>query len=240
MAIIRGKRPANHFTQIRNDVLRDDRLSYRARGILAVLLSHPDDWSTSSEALARQGTEGRDAIRTALGELEDAGYLRRERRQDRQGRWATQAVVYDQPVTDGQAALFDTNPQVTPTTENQASVSQASENQASVSQAIRTNTDYEQSPSGSAAKADAPVDAITKAVWDHTQGMINYMGVRQVAAKALRMEPKPTVDQVVRVMADLHDAGKPIVAQTVGPALRRGTSKITETNAEHWANGGEF
>lgn len=238
MAIIRASRPRNAFTQIRNDVLRDDRLSYRARGVLAVILSYPDDWSTSAEALARGGQEGRDAIRTALTELEDAGYLRRERRQDGRGRWATQAVVYDQPQAAEQESLF---PQVTPTTDFQPSVFQPSVDQPSVSQAIKTNTVTNTPPSGGAAKADAaPAAVIAKAVYDHAQGMVNFMAVRQIAAKALKITPLPTAEQVTAVMIALNDAGRPITLQTVGQGLSRRTTGISETNDAHWANGGEF
>ena len=70
--IIRSPRPESHFTQIRNEVLRDESLSYRARGILSAILSYPDGWETSADALSRKGGEGRDAIRTCLKELEMA------------------------------------------------------------------------------------------------------------------------------------------------------------------------
>lgn len=232
MAIQRAPRPAEHFTQIRNDVLRDDRLSYRARGVLAVILSRPDDWRTSTEALQREGTEGRDAIRTALSELEDAGYLVREKRQDDRGRWSTVAMVYDAPRTDGQMALD------LPTPENPSSVNRRLETRPSVSQAVSTNTDYEQSPTGSAAKADAPGAVIAKAVYDHAQGMVNFMAIRQCATRALKVKGA-TTEAVQAAMVSLYDQGRPITLTTVGQALSR-RSGISDTNDDHWANGGEF
>lgn len=103
MSIIRAPRPDADYVLIRNDVLRDDRLSYRARGILAVILSRPDNWRTDSVSLARGGTEGRDAIRSSLNELEAAGYIVRHRMQDERGRWRQVALVYDTPQPQQQA-----------------------------------------------------------------------------------------------------------------------------------------
>jgi hypothetical protein len=235
MAIHRATRPDNHFTSFHNDVLRDDRLSYRARGILVVILSHSDGWSTSSEALASNGKEGRDAVRTALQELEDAGYLRRERRQDSQGRWATQQVIYDRPHLDEQPALFGAESQE-PTTDFQASVYQASVSQAS----IETPEELP-SPSEKGGKVKPPADLIATAVYDHAQGMVNYMAVRQVAGRALKVKvgsTNPSADTIASTMCALYDQGRPLTLSVVGQTLSR--TSVRETNNDHWAKGGEF
>lgn len=113
MTIVRAPRPAGNFTLIPNDTLRDASLSYRARGILAAILSRPDNWRTTTEDLADHGAEGRDAIRSAFTELEKAGYIRRIRRQGERGRWSTEIHVFDSPT--------DPNQPVAPTTDSQAS-----------------------------------------------------------------------------------------------------------------------
>lgn len=89
---------------IANEALENADLTWRARGVLAYLLSRPEGWTTSAERLASQspkGKEGRDAMRSVLTELETAGYLRREKTQDARGRWSTSMVVYDSPVGKG-------------------------------------------------------------------------------------------------------------------------------------------
>lgn len=67
----------------RNAWARDGRLSLRARGLLMLLLSHKAGWNITLATLVRENPEGRDAIRAAIGELEECGYLRRE--QSREG-----------------------------------------------------------------------------------------------------------------------------------------------------------
>lgn len=95
--IIHGPRHREGFTVIPNRILRDDLLSYRARGLLAYLLSQPNDWQISSRRLAIQSGEGRDAVRTALRELMDVGYLELLKLQDHAGKWVTEYVVTDTP-----------------------------------------------------------------------------------------------------------------------------------------------
>lgn len=100
MSIIRAQRPHQGFTVVRNDVAQDTRLSYRARGLLIYILSLPDNWRTDSMALAKASLEGRDAVRKALTEMENAGYLKRTKRQNDLGHWETLWYVYDHPDTE--------------------------------------------------------------------------------------------------------------------------------------------
>ena len=97
MRIIRTRHERD-FTILGNALLRDERLSFRARGVLAYLLSMKDGWSVDASKIAARGREGRDAIRTALNELEDAGYLQRQRvKSSESGLWVTEAVLADRP-----------------------------------------------------------------------------------------------------------------------------------------------
>lgn len=100
MQIRRSPRKDN-FTIMANTSIRDPQLSLRARGLLATLLSMPDDWQTSTVALSHTVKEGRDAVRKAATELEEAGYLVRTKQANDKGQWTTTWVLHDTPITTG-------------------------------------------------------------------------------------------------------------------------------------------
>lgn len=64
------------FTTFSNSLLRDARLSFKARGVLAMCLSMPPEWKVYRNWLVEQGQEGREAVQGALQELERHGYVK--------------------------------------------------------------------------------------------------------------------------------------------------------------------
>lgn len=95
--IVRSERPASNFTIIGNETLNDERLSWKARGLLVYLLSKPDHWRTNIEYLASQSPDGIHSVRSGMKELEDVGYITRRKTQDRNGQWSTTTTVFDTP-----------------------------------------------------------------------------------------------------------------------------------------------
>lgn len=73
--IRRRMRFERDYTQLPNRWLRDERLSFRARGLLAMLMSHEPGWKVTLKSVAGATPEGIDAMRTAVAELERYGYL---------------------------------------------------------------------------------------------------------------------------------------------------------------------
>jgi len=64
------------FTQISNAILLDERLSFKARGILALLLSRPTDWRIYlGEISERSSKDGKKAVQSGFKELVNLGYL---------------------------------------------------------------------------------------------------------------------------------------------------------------------
>ena len=74
MAVFRVERTRD-FTVMSNHHLRDKRLTLKAKGLLSMMLSLPEDWNYSTLGLAAICREGVDAIRGALRELEKEGYV---------------------------------------------------------------------------------------------------------------------------------------------------------------------
>ncbi|WP_146104712.1 winged helix DNA-binding protein [Streptomyces cinnamoneus] len=88
------------FVVVPNAAARHDRLSLAAVGLLVRLLSLPDGTAVTIEKITEQVDEGKTAVAKAFKALEEAGYLRRQRSQDRDtGRWYTQTHVSDIPMT---------------------------------------------------------------------------------------------------------------------------------------------
>ena len=117
MSIYRAPRPESNWTQIRNGIIDDHRITFKATAVLIYILSKPDNWRTSTRHLSTVKKEGIDAVRTAMSELECAGYVQRRRYQDETGKWCYDTLVYDipQPVN---KPVRNTSPQVKPRGDN--------------------------------------------------------------------------------------------------------------------------
>lgn len=85
-ALIQIKRREG-FTVLPNALLRDSRLSLKTKGLFCMMLSLPEDWSYTVSGLSSICGAGRDAVRSALRELEAAEYLIREQQHDRAGKF---------------------------------------------------------------------------------------------------------------------------------------------------------
>ena len=71
-----------------NHHFKEKKMSLKAKGLLSLMLSLPDDWDYSVSGLATLSKDGKDSIMSALAELEKFGYLTRKRLTDDKGRFA--------------------------------------------------------------------------------------------------------------------------------------------------------
>lgn len=102
MPVIRTEKTDN-FTVMDNYHLRDMQLSLKARGLLSLMLSLPDDWDYSARGLACLCRDGVNSICSALKELEQAGYVVRSQRRNSRGKIVNiEYTVYEVPPQTGQ------------------------------------------------------------------------------------------------------------------------------------------
>lgn len=99
--IIRVKKDAdNPFVMMDKRPLEKDYLSWKAKGLLAYLLSRPDNWKIRMGDLVKRSTDGKHATRAALEELKDAKHIKVTRRNTNDGTFDWTYTVYEQPYTD--------------------------------------------------------------------------------------------------------------------------------------------
>ena len=98
MAVFRIEKNRN-YTVMSNYHLRDNSISCKACGLLSKMLALPDDWDYTTRGLAAICKDGLDSIRSALKELERAGYLERRQLRDDHGRMAdVEYIIYETPL----------------------------------------------------------------------------------------------------------------------------------------------
>lgn len=117
LAIFRIEKTKN-YTVLSNYHFKEKNMSLKAKGLLSLMLSLPDNWNYSIAGLVTLSKDGKDSVMSALSELEKFGYLHREKVVDEKGRFnGVEYTIYEQPR------------EASPIADNQISEKQTSENQ---------------------------------------------------------------------------------------------------------------
>ena len=114
MAVFRIERTLD-YTVMSNHHLKDTALSLKAKGLLSMMLSLPDEWNYTTRGLAAICKEGVDAIGGALRELEKAGYIVRRQLRGPGGRISdTEYTIYEKPCPGAEEPPEEPGPDTTP------------------------------------------------------------------------------------------------------------------------------
>lgn len=84
MAVYRVQKTRD-FTTMSNHHLKNRKLSLKAKGMLSQILSFPDNWEFSLRGLAKLSVDGIESTRSAINELEEAGYVKRKQNRSPKG-----------------------------------------------------------------------------------------------------------------------------------------------------------
>lgn len=97
MSVVRVHKTKN-FTVMSNTHFKEKKMSLKAKGLLSLMLSLPDDWDYSIAGLVTLSKDGKDSVMTALAELEEFGYLTRSRKTDSKGRFSgVEYQIFEEP-----------------------------------------------------------------------------------------------------------------------------------------------
>ena len=97
MAVFRVEKTSD-FTIMSNHHLKNNELSLKAKGLLSFMLSCPDDWDYTVKGLENCCKDGRDGIIAAIKELEEQGYIVRQRKRNKLGQLKTvEYIIFENP-----------------------------------------------------------------------------------------------------------------------------------------------
>lgn len=100
MSVVRVHKTKN-YTVMSNHHFKEKKMSLKAKGLLSLMLSLPDDWNYSVSGLVKLSKYGKDGVMSALSELEKFGYLHRIKLQNEKGQFTgIEYNIYEQPQED--------------------------------------------------------------------------------------------------------------------------------------------
>jgi len=117
--VVRISKRENPYVMLDKYFLSDTRLTWKAKGMLAYLLSKPDDWKIILDDLIKRSSDGRDSVKAGLRELEKTGYLVREQHRKNNGKFGDiEYLIFERPKTPVKPPQTDFPSTVFPLTEN--------------------------------------------------------------------------------------------------------------------------
>lgn len=184
------------FAMIALEVLNDRNITAKAKGIYAYLYGKPEGWNFSYRRIASDFKDGRDGIQSGLQELEDAGYLRRERRN-------TGRVEYILTHT-----VTEKGAKVTPKPENPARA-QVAENPPQKSKASNVQKSQQKAKAGNSLSRKSRLINKKEVKIDREKELIN-----NTKAKAFEAKTPDEVEAVELVATPYEEKTNPPETQT--------------------------
>ena len=209
MAVFRIEKTRD-YTVMSNYHLRDKRLSLKAKGLLSQMLSLPEDWDYTLTGLSTINRESKDAIRSAIQELEKCGYIERRQTTDKQGKFSgNEYVIHEFPAEteESETEPLSASPSSeNPTTGNPSSEKPSSENptQLNIDKQItnKQNTDPQSTESVLRSQPQTPTDGRTLRA--EIRRRIEYETLTETADRA-------QVDELVEIMVEVAMNRRPTI-----------------------------
>lgn len=110
MATFRVFKESGNFVTVNKEFIHNNNLSWKAKGILLYLLSRPDDWQVYETELQKHAADGKDSLKSGIKELEEVGYIKRDRKRDDKGHFREYDYqVFEYPTQSGLSNVGKSN-----------------------------------------------------------------------------------------------------------------------------------
>lgn len=241
MAVKVTRPPTVRFVQVRNEWARDRRIGLKEKGLLTYLHSHADGYELSLAQIIRDSTDGKDAVRTGLARLEEAGYLTQVRQRGDGGRWGEVDYVLADPFDAAGKLLPQEVRETLPLSVEDERIIRQSGLSAPDDPRRETRPIEEQGekttpvPTGQGGRHLSPVQtpaqriaedaqALTKEHYDASGGLARYPAVLSIVKRALSATDDSgasrwNADAVRGALTLLRESGRPVTLETLRAAL---------------------
>lgn len=174
--IIKSKQE-HDFTILPNDLIRNDKITLRARALLAYLISLPDTWVIYKSKIHIHMIEGRDAIMKAFDELIEARYILVSERRNSSGQIeGYDYTIYSQPVPENPLSVKPVPEK--PLSDNQAFINNYTNKESINKESIKGNSEKDSNSSGKEKKKEAKFKKAQKP--DSIEQVAEYMKTQNI------------------------------------------------------------
>jgi hypothetical protein len=187
MPILKIEKRDSPFVIMDQRPLNDARLSWKAKGLLAYLLSKPDDWQVWMDDLEKRSTDGEHAVRSAIRELRDCGYVRYGRERQPDGTFGP-AVYYVSEIPEGGFPNVENPNWDNPNVDNHVHTNKDSTNKDSTSNEKKvsaTPTERKPDPTNDLVRACEKVWGYPAPTWGQESKAAKHMLKRETAEDIL-------------------------------------------------------
>lgn len=108
----------NRYGITPNQILNNEKLSWKAKGLYGYIQSKPEDWDFAVSRISRDSKDWKDSTAGWLIELEKAGFLVRKKFKNDKGQWDIEYTLYDESITENPARDEEKTRAENPVTEN--------------------------------------------------------------------------------------------------------------------------
>lgn len=213
MAVFRVNK-SNDYTILANGHFRDRAMSLKAKGLLSLMLSLPDDWDYSINGLVALSKDGINSVKAALHELKEFGYVTIDESRAG-GKYGYTYNIYESP--DLRTAVTEDEK---PSTVNGATVNRGGETDDGFTEAVnqrQLNTNISNTKESNTKRSNIQIKYFDDPETD--EAFASFIAERKERGK--KMTPR-AINMAVKKLNDLSEGSSSLAVQIINQSILNG------------------